>query len=105
MTAKNCIELYKTIQDYTGQYGTMKDYAGCMTILHHCKIGYSTVKAMARHNYGLQMTMQDYTGLNMTTNYYLNYVEPYWNIMDYTDLQKTKQGYTGLNKTMQDYTQ
>ena len=51
MTAKDCKELYKTIQDYTGQYGTMKDYAGCMTIQHHFKIGFSTIKDTARHNY------------------------------------------------------
>ena len=51
MTAKNCIELYKTIQNYTGQCRTMKDYAGCMTIQDHFKIGFSTIKDTARHDY------------------------------------------------------
>ena len=47
---RDCKELYRavhdctrllTIQDYTGQYRTMNDDAGCITIQNHCKIGCS----------------------------------------------------------------
>jgi len=40
-----------TIENYTGLYGTMQDYAECMTIQHHYKIGCSTIRDIARHNY------------------------------------------------------
>ena len=56
----------------------MKDYADCMTTTqHHCKIGGSTIKDMARHNYrglcktiGQNMTRQDETELFRTIDYY-----------------------------------
>ena len=30
MTAKKCTEMYMTLHDFTGQYGTIKDYTVCM---------------------------------------------------------------------------
>ena len=54
-TLQNCRWLHA--QDYTEQYGTMKDHAECMAIHHHCK-------DMARHNYRwLCKTIRDNTGV------------------------------------------
>ena len=78
---KNCTELYMTLQDYTGQYGTMKGYAGCMNI-------------QLQYYLRLNVTRQVETELFRTINYHrglnLNYIEPYRNIMYYTDVYRTK---------------
>ena len=60
MATKNCTEPYMTLQEYTGQYGTMKGYAVCMAI-------HTTVKQDAAiSKTGLDTTIDDYARLYMT---------------------------------------
>ena len=54
MTAKNCTELYMTLQDFTGQYGTMKGYAVCMAI--HTTVKQDATLSKTR----LDKTIDDY---------------------------------------------
>ena len=59
MTAKSCTELYRTLQDFTGQYGTMKGYTLCMAIqTYYFKIAMSKT--------GLDTTIDDYARLYRT---------------------------------------
>ena len=60
MTAKNCTELYMTLQDFTGQHRTMKGHAVCMAI-------HTTVKQDAAiSKTGLDTTIDDYARLYRT---------------------------------------
>ena len=51
-----------TIQDYRGQYGTMKDSAECMTILYNTTVKYDAALSKTR----LDTTIEDYARLYWT---------------------------------------
>ena len=75
------IELYKSIQDYTGPYMNMQDY----------------------------ISIQDLTGLCRTIENYrgMYYTQLYWTLYDCTGLYstiKTTQVYKGPYKTIQEFT-